>query len=530
MRPAPASPMAGDGFSQIRWGMTAHPLHHVADAAVSVSGDGRPVGVIDIGSNSVRFVVFAGLTRAPVQLFNEKSACALGAGLQTSGVLNPSGRDCAVTAVGRYVRLARAMGVGRLELLATAAVRDAADGPDLVAELARRFDVEVKVLSGDDEGRLAALGVLLGTPDADGIVADLGGGSLELVEIDGGRVDPLGRLRSFPLGVLRLDDIERGGGEAAVDAAIKAELAHTPWISERPVKTLYAVGGSWRAMAKLCMLQENHPLQVLDKYTLSRAKAVEMSDLVARIGRRSLDKISGISRRRLAVLPHAARLLQVLLATIRPERVVFSIHGMREGFYYSLMPDAIRDRDPIVDMCEAVAGNGHRFAQQPAVLMRFLDPLFPDETDKQRRQRFAACMLGDLYWDEHPDFRGQQAFFKTLRLPVVGFDHQDRAALALMVLYRYQSYDEIHDAQDVLALLTPDDRVRVQAVGCGLRLAHMISGGAPGILGGCRLILEPRRLVLRIPGDDPAFDISAFDKRLERLARLLGRDPAIEVA
>ncbi len=507
--------------------MSAHPLHHVAPEVLSVSGDGRPVGIIDIGSNSVRFVVFAGLTRAPVQLFNEKSACALGAGIQSSGVLNPAGRSCAVSAVGRYVRLARAMGVGRLDLLATAAVRDATDGPSFVAELAERFGAEVRVLSGEDEGRLAALGVLLGTPDARGIVADLGGGSLELVEIDGVRADPVGRMCSFPLGVLRLDDIARGG-DAAVDAAIAKHLERAPWATGRPVENLYAVGGSWRALAKLCMQQENHPLQVLDKYTLTRQRALELTDLVARIGRRSMDKIPGISRRRIAVLPYAARLLEILLSAVKPERLVFSIHGMREGFYYTNLPSGIRDRDPIVDMCEAVAGNGHRFAQQPSLLMRFLDPLFEEESDKQLRQRFAACMLGDLYWDEHPDFRGQQAFFKTLRLPVVGFDHQDRAALSLMVLYRYQTYDEIHDAQGVLSMLSPEDRVRVQAVGCGLRLAHAISGGAPGILGECRLIREPRRLVLRVPADDPAFDVSAFDKRLERLARCIGREAAIE--
>ena len=507
--------------------MSAHPLHHSDTAVASISGDGRPVGFIDIGSNSLRFVVFAGLTRAPVQLFNEKSACALGAGIQNSGILNPAGRDCAVAAVGRYVRLARAMGVGRLDLLATAAVRDATDGPAFVAELTTRFGVVVRVLSGEDEGQLAALGVLLGTPDAGGIVADLGGGSLELVEIDGGRVDPLGRLCSFPLGVLRLEDIAQGG-EAKVDAAIARFLRRVPWISERPVRNLYAVGGSWRALAKLCMLQENHPLQVLDKYTLDRGKALELADLVARIGRRSMDKIPGISRRRIAALPFAARLLQELLTTIRPERLVFSIHGMREGFYYNSLPEVIRDRDPIVDMCEAVAGDGHRFAQQPVLLMAFLDPLFSGETDKQKRQRFAACMLGDLYWDEHPDFRGQQAFFKTLRLPVVGFDHQDRAALALMVLYRYQNYDEIHDAQHVLAMLSPDDRVRVQAVGCGLRLAHVISGGAPGILGHCCLIREPRRVVLRISSDDSAFDVAAFEKRLDRLVRCLGCDGVIE--
>ncbi|MBN2752889.1 MAG: Ppx/GppA family phosphatase, partial [Rhodospirillaceae bacterium] len=297
--------------------MSAHPLHHVADSRDSVSGDGRPVGIIDIGSNSVRFVVFTGLTRAAVQLFNEKSACALGAGIQKSGCLNPGGRDCAVAAVGRYVRLARAMGVGRVDLLATAAVRDATDGPGFVSELVERFGVSVQVLSGHDEGRLAALGVLLGTPDAEGIVADLGGGSLELVEIDGGQVDPLGRLCSVPLGVLRLDDISQGG-DAQVDAAIRDNLKQAPWISERPVRTLYAVGGSWRALAKVCMAQENHPLQVLDKYTLPRAKALELTDLVARIGRRSVDKIPGISRRRLAVMPHAARLLQTLLWTISP--------------------------------------------------------------------------------------------------------------------------------------------------------------------------------------------------------------------
>jgi exopolyphosphatase/guanosine-5'-triphosphate,3'-diphosphate pyrophosphatase len=507
--------------------MSAHPLHHVTPEEPPVSGDGHPVGIIDIGSNSVRFVVYAGLTRAPVQLFNEKSACALGAGIQTSGKLNPAGRGCAVSAVGRYVRLARAMGVGRLDLLATAAVRDATDGPAFVAELEGKFGVAVRVLSGENEGRLASLGVLLGTPDARGVVADLGGGSLELVEIDGGEPDPVGRMISLPLGVLRLADIARGG-EAAVDAAILRHLGRAPWAAKRSADSLYAVGGSWRALAKLCMLQENHPLQILDKYTLSRERALELTDLVARIGRRSMDKIPGLSRRRIAVLPYAARLLEILLNAIRPERLVFSVHGMREGFYYTNLPPEIRDRDPIVDMCEAVAGDGHRFAQQPSRLMRFLDPLFDDEDAKQLRQRFAACMLGDLYWDEHPDFRGQQAFFKTLRLPVVGFDHQDRAALALMVLYRYQSYDEIHDAQGVISMLSPEDRVRVQAVGFGLRLAHAITGGAPGILGECRLIREPKRLVLRVSADDPAFDVSAFDKRLDRLARCLGREAAIE--
>jgi len=512
--------------------MSAHPLHVVASnkpispkpAARTHAGS---VGIIDIGSNSVRFVVFAGLSRAPVQLFNEKASCALGAGIQQTGRLNPDGRVAAVAAIGRFVRLARAMGIDHLDLLATAAVRDAVDGPDFVAELTTNYGVQVNILSGQDEAKLAAFGVQAGTPDAKGIVADLGGGSLELAEIDGLNEPPLGRMCSFPLGVLRLTDMANVSDQYLF-SRIDEEFASEDWIKQTKVENLYAVGGAWRALAKLFMYQEKHPLQILDKYTMSYADAVELTSLVARLGKRSLIKIPGISRRRLEVLHLAAKLLLKLLQQVRPAKLVFSVHGMREGYYFSKLPTEIHDRDPIEDVCLTLAGDGHRFRQQPSRLMEFMDPLFLNETEKQKRQRYAACMLGDLYWDEHPDYRGQQAFFKTLRLPIVGFDHEDRAALALMVLYRYQNYDEIHDAQDAMALLDASDHIRVKAVGCALRLAHAVSGGAPGILKHCKIKADDGCLTLTVPVDDSAFYTAAFSKRLDRLARLLDLVPVIE--
>jgi len=276
------------------------------------------------------------------------------------------------------------------------------------------------------------------------------------------------------------------------------------------------------------MHQEKHPLQILDQYTLPLERALELISVVARQGRRSLDKLPGISRRRLATLPLAAKLLHALLEETRPKVLVFSVHGMREGFYYSQLSNRIRRHDPLEDMCRTIAGNGHRFSQQPAKLMHFLDPLFEGESSKQYRQRYAACMLGDLYWDEHPDYRGQQAFFKTLRLPVVGFDHEDRAALALMVLYRYQSYDGIHDAQNAMGLLHPIDRTRVAAVGFALRLAHAMTGGAPGILQHCSLVCDDKRLTLRVPADEVALEGQGYYKRLDQLARCLELFPVVE--
>ncbi len=504
--------------------MSAQPLHVIANPPLRHSD---AIGVIDIGSNSVRLVVFAGLSRAPVRLFNEKASCALGAGLQQTGRLNPDGRISAMAAIGRFVRLARAMGIGRLDLLATAAVRDASDGPDFVRELNARYDVEVQVLSGDDEAKCAAYGVLSGTPDASGLVADLGGGSLELAEINGMQSEHLGRMCTMPLGVLRLADID-DVAPAGVDQRIENCFEKEQWLEAAAPNYLYAVGGAWRALAKLCMYHEKHPLQIMDKYTLPLERALELTQLISKVGRSSLVKIPGVPRRRLATLPLAAKLLNRLLRQTRPKALVFSVHGMREGYYFSTLPDAIRNRDPIEDMLETLAGDGHRFAQQPARLMEFLDPLFPVETQKQWRQRYAACMLGDLYWDEHPDYRGQQAFFKTLRLPVVGFDHEDRAALALIVLYRYQSFDEIHDAQDAMALLSEDDQHRVQVAGRALRLAHAMTGGAPGLLQQAQFSLSDTTLTLRLPMDEVAYYTPAFAKRLDRLALAMGLDPVIE--
>jgi exopolyphosphatase/guanosine-5'-triphosphate,3'-diphosphate pyrophosphatase len=484
---------------------------------------GKPIGIVDIGSNTVRLVVYDGLRRTPLPLFNEKATCALGQTLESTGALNPQGVPLALDAVARFVGLARAMEVQRLDVLATAAARDATDGPAFIGEIERRTGVAVTLLSGEDEARRAAYGVLCSTTDADGMVCDLGGGSLELVMVEAMRC---GAFATLPLGVLRLAG-HSGGDHVKAATQIDRHLDGVDFLDQARGRHLYAVGGSWRALARVLIAQMNYPLHVLDNFTLPTAQA---RDLIAFIGRqspKSLEKVPGVSKRRLAHLPLSAQLLSRLLERTAPDHMVFSVYGMREGQFYLSLPKTLQDGDPLISAATQAAHQAGRFPEHASELMDWMQPLFPDEPQRLARLRLAACLLGDIFWSEHPDYRAEQAFLRVLRLPFMGLDHHDRAALALSVFFRYAGDDSLPMARQAMAMLPEERVIRVRAIGAALRLGHSVSGGAPGLLRRTRLDRGETVLVLGVPADDPTFLPAAFDKRLEKLAAELGLTPQV---
>jgi len=481
----------------------------------------RPhLAIIDIGSNSVRLVVYDGLVRTPQVLFNEKAVCALAQGLEGSGRLNPSGVPTALAAAGRFIRLARHMRVGTLDILATAAVREADDGIPFVAEIEKRFRAKVTILSGEEEARLAASGVLCSNPEADGLVADLGGGSLELVTLDRGKI--AGPAVTLPLGVLRLSEASDDDPRRA-ESLIDRNFAELGWLAKRQGRPLYAVGGAWRAVARLLIEQIGHPLHVLDNFTLGRSDAVALLGLIARQSRKSLDKIPGLSRKRLQHLPLSALLLKKVLEQARSEELVFSVYGMREGQFFRRLPPGLRAQDPLLAACEHMARTQGRFPPHGDELVGWMAPLFRGETASQRRLRHAACLLGDLFWNEHPDYRAEQAFLRVIRLPVMGLEHHHRIALALAVHARYETEKDPPERQ-MLALLDEEEQRRASLIGMLLRLGHTISGGVPGILSATRLHRHGDALLFTLPADDPVFAPDLGDRRYDRVARLAGAD------
>lgn len=493
-------------------------------AQESVRRRRRLVAIVDIGSNSIRLVVYDGTRRTPLPMFNEKAVCGLGQGLEASGRLNPAGVAMAVAAVGRFIRLARAMQVDILHILATAAVRDAADGAEFVACIEQANDVQVRVLSGGEEAKLAALGVLCAVPEAEGVVADLGGGSLELVTVSGG---DFGRHVTLPLGLLRLTE-RSGGARAKAADYVDESLKKLDWLSEGRGRSLYAVGGAWRAIARLCINQTAHPILVLDNFTLERNDAERLLDLISRQSPKSIEKTPGVPKKRLPTLPMAALVLEKVLQRVRPARLVFSVYGMREGKFFKQLPARLQRQDPLISACQTLAHAAGRFPDHAEEIMAWMAPLFPDETPAQRRVRQAASLLGDVFWSEHPDYRAEQAYLRVLRLPFVGIGHHDRAALALAIHTRYRPEGEPPSAQGLQALLDAESFRRARVIGLGLRLCHVLSGGAPGLLPLTRLMPERKALHLAVPDDDPAFRSDLLDRNLERLAREMGAEPVLQ--
>lgn len=484
-----------------------------------------PVGVIDIGSNSIRLVVFAGEGRAPHPIFNEKILCGLGRGLQRTGRLHEEGVKSALANLARFSSLAAAMDVRRLRVVATAAVREAENGPEFARAVRQQAKLKVEILDGAEEARLSALGVVSGMPDADGLMGDLGGGSLELVALRRGHS---GRHETLPLGPLRLREVaERGRGE--LRNHIERQLDELPWLAQARGRDFYAVGGAWRAIARLHMAHINYPLRVIHHYTVSRGKAEDFLDLIAGLSRDSLERIGRVPRKRLEVLPLAALVLQEILQRAKPSRLVFTAMGLREGCLYDAMPAAVRRQDPLIAACDETANLNPRFVVDGRALHAWLQPLFAKSEAETARLRLATCLVSDIAWNEHPDYRAEIAFLRMLRMPVVGIDHPGRAFMALALHTRYAGTAEGGPTAPAWQLLG-EERIRdAWRLGLALRLAFAISGGAPGVLKRVKLQRDGGALRLRVPSDLGTMIGEAVERRFESLVEAHGGKGKIKI-
>jgi exopolyphosphatase/guanosine-5'-triphosphate,3'-diphosphate pyrophosphatase len=465
------------------------------------------VGIIDVGSNSIRLVVYERASRAPLPVFNEKVLCGLARGLDATGRLNSAGVELALANIDRFVTLAQNMKVVSLDLLATAAVRDAADGPQFMREIERRPEIRAHVVSGQDEARFSGYGVMCGMPGASGVMGDLGGGSLELVALGHGHIASSSTL---PIGPLRLMSSGRGDPRRAVIEAIES----VRWLREETGKTFYAVGGAWRAFARLHMEQAGYPLHIIHQYDVPADDARAVARLIAVQSAKSLEKMPGVSRRRVDTLPLACLALDRVLAALKPRNVVFSAFGLREGFYYSRLPEREQARHPLIAFAEEQGAGWRRFDLSPTEIFDWLTPVFAGESDAERVLRTAACHLSDISWNDHPDYRAEQAYVRVLHLPAPGMSHRERAVLAMTLTYRYKSDPRSAMLDAALRLSDGKGRSFARRLGACLRLAYNLSGGAPGLLPQIQLRRTERDLRMIVP---PALKRSLGDVTARRL-------------
>lgn len=455
---------------------------------------GQQAAVIDVGSNSVRLVIYRLDGRAIWTVYNEKALAGLGRDLPSSGRLSPEGVETALAALRRFRALLDGWDAGEVRTAATAAVRDAADGPAFIKRVREETGLELRVLSGAEEARYAAYGVLAGQPDADGTVGDLGGSSLELIRLGDGKVSdgatlPLG---PFSLGAPRLLDVDR------VRRTVEATLA--PLAGRFSTPHFHAVGGAWRNLALLHMELTGYPLRIAHQYEIGRAEAQDVARLVARQSRSSLERIPGLSKKRVETLPYAAVVLDTLIDQLNVDRVTISAYGLREGLLLEAMPADVRRRDPLLEGCEALTASRGLAPDLGAALEAWLKPAFdtlPGLFDgRDDILLAAACRLADIGARLHPDHRADLAFEEVLRAPVAGMNHPERAFLACVAFSRHSASPVMPEAETVNRVLSADRRQRARALGAAIRLGCDLSGRNSRILERSSLALKDGYVVL----------------------------------
>ncbi len=484
--------------------------------AAAPGGTGA-VAVIDVGSNSIRLVVYRGPRRVPLPVFDEKVACGLGRGMDSSGGMSEESMDLALRSVRRFVSIARSMRVSEIRAVATAAVRSASNGPGFAKTIESECGIDLDVLSGEREAVLSAMGTLCAVPDADGIMGDVGGGSLELVEIRGGRV---GRHATLPLGTIPL--LESGHGPEKIrKKLILPRLDGIPWLGDARKKTFYAVGGSWRALAREHMEFEDYPLRIVHGYSLSRPRALGMARRVCEMARGgSIRGLWRLGRSRVETAPYAARLLECLIERTRASELVFSTYGLREGCIYDGLSRDERSLDPLVVMCEDVAADAGRSAEDGEALYRWTAPASPGRRAGISRFRLAACHLSDIGAREHAGYRAEQVFLRILRMPFVGITHPERVKVALSVASRHAAMGNLIKRWEVSDFLSERDVEEARVTGLALRLAYTVSGGVTRILESTRLEKLGGRLTLHMSDQMPHPE--TVGRRLGALAKALG--------
>ncbi len=487
---------------------------------------GEPVAIVDIGSNSVRLVAYESLTRALTPTFNEKVLCGLGRGVATTGFLTEDSVAKALAALQRFKVLCRTMQISDIRALATAAVRDAANGPQFLELAEQAIGCPITLLTGPREAQLAALGVVSSIYQPDGVVGDLGGGSLELTEVKGGKV---ARGVTLPLGGLSLMELSDRSPKKAAKIA-RDTLAKVKALDNLAGRTFYAVGGTWRSLARLHMRQRQYPMHVMHNYVIPTRDALDFAKLVERIEAEALTSIESVSSARRPLLAYGAAVLEEIIRQANPREVVISALGVREGLLFEGLSAAEQAQDPLIMAARQFNLLRSRAPGHAEELFHWTSQFFGtthlEETSEETRLRHAACLLSDIAWRAHPDYRGEQSYDLVANASFVGLDHSSRAFLALAASYRHVSNDqEVSPRARSLVSARQLDRARI--LGAAMRVAYIVSAAMPGVLPRTPMVAQKGRVALMLPSDLAPLNSDRLQTRLRQFARLIGGDPEV---
>ena len=483
------------------------------------------VGVIDVGSNSVRLVIYDELKRVPIPIFNEKIMCALGKDIHKTKKLNKSGKKSAKNAIIRFVYMAHLMQVKKLFVFATAAVRESKDGKSFILDLEQHLNIKIKILSGKTEAKLAGLGVIAAIPEASGIIGDMGGGSFELAEVDNGQVI---KRKITPLGALKLLGISSNGDDF-IYQTIHENLSGFDQFEINKINNFYAVGGGFRNLAKAYITLNNYPLKILHNYKVQSKKLDETLNRLINMSSSEINQLDDISDNRSETLKYTAMLMKYIIDYMQPENVIFSVYGVREGILFKNLAEEEQIKDPLIAGSVDFISKNEQMLEYSTELTDWVKPLFTEEDINFQRLLSSICILSNIARFEHPEYRAEIAFRRFLDSSIIGISHHDRLFIATALYYCYSS--TIDESIDTICRLFLDKNMmsKTKSIGYAIRLAYNITAGSTGIISSINIDIKNTMLNLKFDIITKNLIGEVVEKHLTRLAENMKLTPKIAI-
>jgi len=431
--------------------------------------EGR-LAVIDIGSSMVRLVIYDN-GAYPHLFLNHKVWCLLGKHKgKGQFVLAEDRMDRAASAIEWFLWVCKQSGVSTVLAVASSAVRDADNGVEFVERIRQDYGLRIEIIEGSAEAELAAKGALTSVPDSNGLVVDLGGGSLDIC------LSNLSKHASLPLGVLTLQALSKKNPRKA-EAVMREGLQRVKWLKNGVGQDLVAIGSGMRSIAKLHMAENAYPMRILHDYRIDRLEAIDFCEqfMKGKVSRR----LPGMTRAWREILPYRAAALSALLKETDAERVRFASFGLREGVLFSQLENDVMGGDPLLSFAKDMAERDGRGSGYGAHLAKWASGILPDV---ELRLLQVATLFSEVGWREQAAYRAQGAFEMIYGGSFVAVGHRNRARLALMVYFRHENKMMPGMAARVKGVVTKEEIEQAKVVGALLHLASLLDPGAQGLL------------------------------------------------
>ena len=470
------------------------------------------IAIIDIGSDTVRFQIFENFKDNQVAIFNKKITCGLGKDLIKNNKLNKDSIKKAMNALYYIKELIDSSKIKNYEIFATEAVRVAKNRDAFIADAENILKKKIHVLTGDEEAKYSAMGCIVGLKKSNGLVADLGGGSLELAEVK--KKEVMNTL-SLPLGVHRA----KSKNNKIIDK-FKSSLQNTEWLNENKFKRVILTGGTWRAIVKLYFDKYNYPLKVIHHFKPDFDNFVLMLEEVSNFKKKDLLQYSLITKDKTPFIRYAAKLALEIINKVSAKQVVISYTAIREG-YISEKIKLNYKNDPLEYQSLKVAAIANELNSRAVNFKNiklFTNNFFKKRSYLNKRIRESAANYITTGDSIARDERGLFVFKQIIKSEILKFSHSDRVMLAtiIFVFHNGINYNEIKDYRKII---NKNKLLSSIELGLFLRIVYEIGQLSNFNYSNISIYVKDSNLIFSIPKNYSELLNSRFNKFILMLSK-----------